>query len=107
MSTLSSANVTDVNLVLKERTHMHLRINMLIFTHNLGNWLMPSHYRYFILQVFSMQSLLLWLRTFKTEIIMAQQTYGRNMPVLIAMCKLRSHTATLADRRTHVDTILQ
>ena len=39
MSTLSSANVKDVNLVLKERTHMRLRINMLIFTHNLGNWL--------------------------------------------------------------------
>jgi len=39
MSTLSSANVTDINLVLKERTHMHLCINMLIFTHNLGNWL--------------------------------------------------------------------
>jgi len=29
----------DVNLVLKERTHMRLCINMLIFTHNLGNWL--------------------------------------------------------------------
>ena len=40
MSTLSSANVTDVNLVLKERTHMRLCLNMLIFTHNLGNWLM-------------------------------------------------------------------
>jgi len=40
MSTLSSANVTDVNLVLKEHTHMCLCINMLIFTHNLGNWLM-------------------------------------------------------------------
>jgi len=42
MSTVSSANVTDVNLVLKERTHMRLCINMLIFTltHNLGNWLM-------------------------------------------------------------------
>ena len=39
MSTLSSANVTDVNLVLKECTHMRLCINMLIFTHNLGNWL--------------------------------------------------------------------
>ena len=39
MSTLSSANVTDVNLVLKKRTHMRLCINMLIFTHNLGNWL--------------------------------------------------------------------
>jgi len=42
MSTLSSANVTDVNLVLKERTHMRLCINMLIFTHNLGNWLIIS-----------------------------------------------------------------
>ena len=40
MSTLSSVNVTDVNLVLKERTHMRLCLNMLIFTHNLGNWLM-------------------------------------------------------------------
>jgi len=40
MSILSSANVTDANLVLKERTHMRLCINMLIFTHNLGNWLM-------------------------------------------------------------------
>jgi len=39
MSTLSSSNVTDVNLVLKERTDMRLCINMLIFTHNLGNWL--------------------------------------------------------------------
>ena len=39
MNTLSSANVTDVNLVLKERTHMRLCLNMLIFTHNLGNWL--------------------------------------------------------------------
>jgi len=42
MSTLSSANVTDVNLVLKERTHIRLCINMLIFTHNLGNWLMTT-----------------------------------------------------------------
>ena len=42
MSTLSSANVTDVNLVLKERTHMRLCISMLIFTHNLGNWLIVS-----------------------------------------------------------------
>jgi len=39
MSTISSANVADVNLVLKERTHVRLCINMLIFTHNLGNWL--------------------------------------------------------------------
>ena len=39
MSTLSSANVTDVNLVLKQRTRMRLCINMRIFTHNLGNWL--------------------------------------------------------------------
>jgi len=44
MSILSSANVTDVNLVLKERTHMHLCLNMLIFTHNLGNWLIPTLY---------------------------------------------------------------
>ena len=44
MSTLSSANVTDVNLVLKERTHMRLCINMLIFTHNLGNWLIVQHH---------------------------------------------------------------
>ena len=42
MSTLSSANVTDVNLVLKERTNIRLCINMLIFTHNLGNWLIES-----------------------------------------------------------------
>ena len=46
MSTLSSANVTDVNLVLKERTHMHLCLNMLIFTHNLGNWLIHAYYIY-------------------------------------------------------------
>ena len=39
MSTISSANVTDVNLVLKERTHMRPCINMLIFTYNLCNWL--------------------------------------------------------------------
>ena len=43
MSTLSSANVTDVNFVLKERTHMRLCINMLIFTHNLGNWLIVDY----------------------------------------------------------------
>ena len=42
MSTLSSANVTDVNLVLKERSHMRLCLNMLIFTHNLGNWLVRN-----------------------------------------------------------------
>jgi len=46
MSTLSSANVTDVNLVLKERSHMRLCINMLIFTHNLGNWLIPIKLAY-------------------------------------------------------------
>jgi len=46
MSTLSSANVTDVNLVLKERTHMRLCINMLIFTHNLGNWLIYDLFTY-------------------------------------------------------------
>jgi len=42
MSILSSANVTDVNLVLKERTHMRLCFNIVIFTHNLGNWLMVT-----------------------------------------------------------------
>ena len=42
MSTLYSANVTDVNLVLKERTHMRPCINMLIFMHNLGNWLIAT-----------------------------------------------------------------
>ena len=41
---LTSANVTDVNLVLKERTHMRLCLNMLIFTHNLGNWLIWGCY---------------------------------------------------------------
>ena len=46
MSTLSSANVTDVNLVLKERIHMRLCINMLILTHNLGNWLMVGTANY-------------------------------------------------------------
>ena len=48
MSTLSSANVTDVNLiVLKERTHVRLCINMLIFTHNLGNWLIRQRDVYY------------------------------------------------------------
>ena len=42
MSTLSSVNVTDVNLVLKECTHMRLCLNMLIFTDNLGNWLIAN-----------------------------------------------------------------
>jgi len=46
MSTLSSANVTDINLVLKECTHMRLCLNMLFFTHNLGNWLMPHHFHH-------------------------------------------------------------
>ena len=42
MSTLSSANVTDVNLVQKERAHKIkmniLCINIPIRTHILGNW---------------------------------------------------------------------
>ena len=42
MSIISSVNVTDVNLVLKEHTHMRLCINMLIFMHNLGNWLISE-----------------------------------------------------------------
>ena len=49
MSTLSSANVTDVNLVLKERTHIMLCINILIFTHNLGNWLIGKKFTYRVL----------------------------------------------------------
>ena len=57
MSTLSSANVTDVNLILKERTHMRLCLNMLIFTHNLRNWLIMSNYLYV------QHWWLLWLRT--------------------------------------------
>jgi len=44
MSTLSSANVTDVNLVLKERTHkIKIKYSMhqySIFMHILDNWLM-------------------------------------------------------------------
>ena len=51
MSTLSSANITDVNLVLKERTHMRLCLNMLIFTHNLGNWLMALNLQQDCLQL--------------------------------------------------------
>jgi len=41
MSTLSSANVTDVNLVLKERAHKIMKYSMLnipIRVHILGNW---------------------------------------------------------------------
>ena len=55
MSTLSSANVTDVNLVLKERTHMRLCINMLIFTHNLGNWLIGLYAHSLTLQQHGLQ----------------------------------------------------
>ena len=47
MSTLSSANVTDVNLVLEERTNKIkwniLCINIPICMHILGNWPMPSY----------------------------------------------------------------
>jgi len=46
MSTLSSANVTDVNLVLKERTHkIKIKYSMhqySILVNILGNWLMTS-----------------------------------------------------------------
>ena len=58
MSTLSSANVTDVNLVLKERTHMCLCINMQIFTHNLGNWLI----RFIVNYVVSVRHMLSLIR---------------------------------------------
>ena len=43
MSTLSSANITDVNLVLKEHTHkIKIKYSMhqyCILMHILGNWL--------------------------------------------------------------------
>ena len=46
MSTLSSANVTDVNLVLKERAHkIKIKYSMhqySICLHNLGNWLIMT-----------------------------------------------------------------
>jgi len=44
MSTFSSANITDGNLVLKERTHrIKIKYSMHQYSirlHNLGNWLM-------------------------------------------------------------------
>jgi len=46
MSTFSSANVTDGNIVLKERTHrIKIKYSMHQYStrlHNLGNWLMDS-----------------------------------------------------------------
>ena len=46
MSTFSSANITDSNLVLKERTHrIKIKYSMHQYSirlHNLGNWLIPS-----------------------------------------------------------------
>ena len=47
MSTFSSANITDGNLVLKERTHrIKIKYSMHQYSirlHNLGNWLIPRH----------------------------------------------------------------
>ena len=47
MSTLSSANITDGNLVLKERTHrIKIKYSMHQYSirlHNLGNWLMCQY----------------------------------------------------------------
>jgi len=47
MSTFSSANITDGNLVLNERTHrIKNRYSMhqySIHLHNLGNWLIYAH----------------------------------------------------------------
>ena len=44
MSTFSSANITDGNLMLKERTHrINIKYSMHQYSirlHNLGNWLM-------------------------------------------------------------------
>ena len=67
MSTLSSANVTDVNLVLKERTHMHLCLNMLIFTHNLGNWLIARNKlsKVALMAVLTNKSLVFWQKSTK------------------------------------------
>jgi len=46
MSTFTSANVTDGNLVLKERTHRikikYSKHQYSIRLHNLGNWLMVT-----------------------------------------------------------------
>ena len=42
MSTFSSANITDGNLVLKECTHK-IKIKYSIRLHNLGNWLIALH----------------------------------------------------------------
>ena len=47
MSTFSSANITDGNLVLKERTHrIKIKYSMHQYSirlHNLGNWLIALH----------------------------------------------------------------
>jgi len=47
MSTFCSANITDGNLVLKERTHrIKIKYSMHQYSirlHNLGNWLMSTH----------------------------------------------------------------
>ena len=47
MSTFSSANITDVKLVLKERTHIiKIKYSMHQYSirlHNLGNWLMTNN----------------------------------------------------------------
>jgi len=46
MSTFSSANITDGNLVLKERTHrIKIKYSMHQYSirlHNLGNWLITG-----------------------------------------------------------------
>ena len=52
MSTFSSANITDGNLVLKERTHgIKIKYSMHQYSirlHNLGNWLICIHRKLYI-----------------------------------------------------------
>jgi len=71
MSTLSSANVTDDNLVLKERTHMRLCLNMLIFTHDLGNWLIGSQILLGIIPKYPGSTADGWVIKFHTEMTTA------------------------------------
>jgi len=61
MSTLSSANVTDVILVLTECSHMRLCISMLIFTHNLVNSLIEKQMEITVLYFFVDHDMSVWL----------------------------------------------
>ena len=109
MSTLSSANVTDVNLVLKERTHMRLCINMLIFTHNLGNWLTDK----LILFVMSRPlQLLLMMLSIDDCVLMAVSLLLQQLLLLIRVVDARFLAASsfllffLMLRHTHSQLVL-